>query len=233
VGPSPLKILAVDKEKLLLLALSRACKGRLIDIRTAMTSEQALAAIDHCHFDLFMFDLDLKDHSRLELLKYIDEHCPYVPIIFMTTSDVKSCKLNNAIQTTRKQGSWHLLGKPFSLDRMIGLVEMIFQDQGDVKLCLNSLTHNYDQEKRQLFRRPHVQSVNFSFKTIVDGDSRRISSKGILTDINDGGSGMLAHEQLQPEQVISFADNFQKQNGIVAWSHMIEKKTCRFGIQFC
>jgi len=229
---SLLKILAVDDDKLILWALEKACKGRELDVKTATSVELALEEIGKQHFDLFLIDFNLRDKGHLELLEAIDSCCPYVPIIIMTTTDAESCELNDLIRSTRKKGAWHVLEKPFSLDKMISFIEVIFQDQGNVKVCLNSLTHNYDQEKRQKLRRPYVQAVNFSFKTIVDGVSRRVVSKGILTDISDSGSCLLAHEQLQPDQVISFEDEDLKQCGFISWSVPIEEETFRCGLQF-
>jgi len=233
MSPDPLKILAVDDEHLLLKALERAVKGRSLEINTAATTRQALEEIERCDFDLFMLDFDIDDQDRQDLLQTIDERCPFIPIIIMTTSDRKSPELNEAIKSRRKQGSWHLLEKPFSLDRLISYVDVIFQNQGNVKYCPNSLSVSYDQEKRYEFRRPHVQPVNFSFKSMIDGVVRRISANGILTDISDCGTGILAHKQVHPEQVISFENEFIKQNGIVAWSVMLDSETCRFGVQFC
>jgi DNA-binding response OmpR family regulator len=233
MSPDPLKILAIDDEHLLLRALERAGKGRSLEINTAATTGQALEEIERCDFDLFMLDFDIDDQDRQDLLQTIDERCPFIPIIIMTTSDRKSADLNEAIRSRRKQGSWHLLEKPFSLDRLISYVDVIFQNQGNVKYCPNSLSVSYDQEKRYEFRRPHVQPVNFSFKSKIDGADKRISTNGILTDISECGSGILAHQQVHPEQVISFEDEFIKQNGIVAWSVMLDNETCRFGVQFC
>lgn len=229
----PLKILAVDDEQLLLWALKRACKERALDICTAVSTEQALNEIELCHFDLFLLDFDLKDQSRLALLKEIDERCPYVPIIIMTTSDTKSSELNDAIRAVRKQGAWHLLEKPFRLDRMISFVEVIFQDHGSVKLCLTDLSHNYDNEKRHHTRRPHVLAVNFSLKAIVEGEQQVTDATGILTDISDCGIGLLSHAPLDRDQIISFGGDLKEQYGIVAWSSMIENQTCRAGIRLC
>jgi len=144
VIPIPLKILAVDDEQLLLYALDRAFKRRSLGITTATSNEQALAEIERCDFDLFLLDFDLNRQSCLELLRAVDECCPYVPIILMTTSAKDSVQLNDFIRATRKHGAWHLLEKPFSLDRMNVLIEVIFQDQGNVKYGLNSMMHNYD-----------------------------------------------------------------------------------------
>ncbi len=233
MNTTSMRILAVDDEQLLLWALERACKGRFLDIRTAVTTEQAIEAVKGCDFDLFLLDFDLKDPSRLELLKAIDNCCPYVPIIIMTTSDTKSCELNDLIRETRKHGAWHLLEKPFSLDRMISFIELIFRDQDNVKVSLKSLMHNYEHEKRHTFRRPHVQPVNFSYETINNGVSTRVSARGILTDISRTGSGMLAYEPLQPDQVITFEDEALQKCGAVSWSVMIEENTYRCGVQFC
>ena len=230
---SLLKILAVDDDQLILWALERACKGRDLDVKTASTTEQALAAIEKSHFDLFLLDFSLRDKGQLELLEAIDSCCPYVPIIIMTTADAESCEFNDLIRTTRKKGAWHVLEKPFSLDKMISFIEVIFQDHGNVKVCLNSLTHNYDQENRQKLRRPHVKAVNFSFKSIVDGVSTRVTSRGILTDISDTGVCLLAHERLEPQQVISFDDENLQHCGFVSWSVPIEDTTYRCGVQFC
>jgi DNA-binding NtrC family response regulator len=233
MSAAQLKILAIDDEQLLLLALQRAGRGRALDIKTATTIQQALTEIEHCHYDLFLLDFDLNDPGRLALLAAIDERCPYVPIIFMTTVDKKSPELNESIRAVRKRGAWHLLEKPFSLDKMVNFIGMIFQDRNDMAIRPQIPAHNYDQEKRSQNRRPHVQPVSFSFKSIIEGVSSRVSAMGILTDISDSGTGILANAQVKPEQVVSFEDNFIRQNGIVAWSVMINKETCRFGVQFC
>lgn len=230
---SLLKILVVDDEPLILWALERACNGRNLCVTTATTSEYALAAVEKSHFDLFVLDFGMRNQEQLELLEAIDRDCPYVPIIIMTTTATESCELNDLIRATRKHGAWHILEKPFSLDKLISFIEVIFRDHGKVKVCLNSLAHNYEHEKRQTFRRPHVQAVNFSFTSIVDGISTRVMSRGILTDISDTGSCILAHEQLQPEQVISFENESLQQCGLVSWSAPIEKETYRCGVQFC
>lgn len=231
MNASPLKILAVDDEQLLLWALERACEGRALNITTANSNQQALAEIELCLFDLFLIDFDLRDPNRLELLKAIDQRCPYVPIIFMTTADMNSCELNDAIRAARKQGAWHLMEKPFSLDRMTSFIEVIFQDRDNVKLCVNNLSHNYDHEKRLKFRHPHVQKVDMSYSLVVDGEEKKISAAGILTDISDSGLGLLSHSPLNRDLVLKFEEEQIRHCGIVAWSCRLDTTTCRAGIR--
>lgn len=227
-----LKILAVDDESLILWALEKACAGRALDITTANGTEQAFAALDLHSYDLFLLDLDLKDLDRYELLQAIDERFPYVPVIVMTAADTRSCELNDRIRATRRHGAWHLLEKPFNLDRLLGFIEVVLHDCGNVRVSLNALTQHYESEKRQLFRRSHVQPVRFTFESRVEGAPARVTARGILTDISDGGSGILAHDRLQPDQPIRFEDEGLRQDGVVSWSEMIEDGTFRYGVKF-
>lgn len=229
----PLKILAIDDEQLLLWALKRAGRERSLDIVTAATTEQAVSEMAASHYDLFLLDFDLKDESRQELLKLIDENCPYVPVIIMTTADTRSCELNDAIRGVRKQGAWHLLEKPFSLDRLVNFIEVIFQAEASIKLCLTDLTHNYDTEKRHHLRRPHVLPLSFTLRTIVNGAQEKVGSTGILTDISDCGIGLLSHLPLKQDQVLCFGSELSEQCGIVAWCRMIDEQTCRAGVHLC
>lgn len=233
MNPPPLKILAVDNEQLLLWALKRAGRGRALEIDTAATTEQALAEIKRSHFDLFLLAVDLKDQNSQLLLQTIDDCCPYVPIIVMTTSDVKSCRLNDAIKAVRKHGAWHMLEKPFSLDRLITYIDVIFQDQARARLCVDELTHNYESEKRQKLRRPHVQSVAFSFTSIIDGEQVKTFTSGIVTDISDCGLGILTRFPLEQDLVINFGESLMNQCGVVAWRNILEEQTCRTGIRLC
>lgn len=230
---TPISILAVDDEQLILWALERACKDRSLNIKTAESAERALKMLSQDHFDLFLIDFDLKDPTRLDLLQAVDEHCPYRPIIIMTTNDSRSTELHDAIRSVRKKGAWHLLEKPFSLDSLIGFIDLVTRDEGDVKVCLSDLTHNYDQERRRQHRRLHVQPVNYSFKTIVDGAMQRVISKAILTDISNAGSCMLIQEPLQPDQIIHFEDESLSHCGRVSWCLPIEDETYRCGVHFC
>ena len=233
MSPAPLKMLAVDNELLLLTALERAFKNRSIEITTAATMPQAMAEIGKRQHDLFLLELNMIEPNSLELLKTIDVCCPYVPIIIMTTSDTDSIELHETISTLRKHGTWHLLDKPFSLDRLLHSIEQILKEKLGCSPNTYPLTQNYGKERRKQFRHPHVQPVNFTFTTFLDGVSTRVASKGILTDVSDGGYCLLVHERLQPDLVLTFDDESLRACGSVSWSMMIEAGTCRCGVQFC
>ncbi|MFO7981881.1 MAG: response regulator [Desulfuromonadales bacterium] len=228
-----LKILAMEDEPLLLHALERACRGRHLELKTAATAEEVLAETECHRYDLFLLGLDLEIPQHIELLKKVDERCAYVPIIVMAMADADTSGLHDVIRSVRKQGAWHLLEKPFRLENLFGFVDEMVRDHEEPDLPGHFMSHNYDREKRRALRRSHIQSVNFSYKTISQGDARRISITGILTDISEGGFGVLSRESLRPGQVVRFDDDFSREMGIVAWSAMVEKGTCRSGVKFC
>lgn len=229
----PFKILAVDNRQLLLWSLKRAFKGRALNLDTASTTEQALVEIDLNSYDLFILDFDLNDRKQQELLAKIDATCPFVPIIFMTACDTHSSDFDRTIKDLRKQGEWHLLEKPFNLDRLFSFIEAIFLDKDHILHGLKYLEHNYDSEKRQQIRQPHVQPVTFTYKYVADGKEIIAKETGIVTDLNDYGVGLITHTMLRHEQVISFGETLDKQFGIVSWCNMIEPETCRAGIRLC
>lgn len=233
MADKPLKILAIDDEQLLLWALERAFKEKELLINTATTAEQALEKISLNHYDLFLLHFGLKNQNCQKLLKQIDERCPYIPIIIMTTGDMNSAELNEEIRSVRKQGAWHLLEKPFRLDKLVGSVEHIFQEQHLIKLSLPDLSHNFDHEKRNYVRRPHVLPMNLRIKQILDGQTKEIVTQSILTDISECGVGLLSNSPLETEQIVGFGGELKEQYGIVAWCNMIEAGTCRAGIRLC
>jgi len=228
-----LKVLVMDDEQLLLHALNRACRGRLLDITTATSVEEVLEKIEGCRYDLFLFGLELELPRHLELLKEIDERCPYVPIVIMTIADTDLSGLHDVIRSVRKHGVWHLLEKPFRLESLFGFLDAMIRDKERVNLPEEFLVHDYEQEKRCVARRNHIRSVNFSYNTIAEGAARRITTTGILTDISECGSCILSSEPLRPGLVVSFGDDPLRKTGIVAWSVMVEKGTCRSGVRFC
>jgi len=230
---APLKVLAIDDEQLLLWALEKAFKGRKLQINTASTTEQALAHLEQCHYDLFLLNFNLKDQKSQVLLEKIDNLCPYVPIIIMTTCDVTSCQLKDAVQSVRKQGAWHLLEKPFRLERLISFVELLFHSQTCIKPNQSNLVHNYDHEKRQHLRRPYVTPMSLRIKNIIDGENKEVVTQSIITDISKCGIGLLSPSPLERDQVIGLGGELKEQYGIVAWCKMIETNTCLAGIRLC
>ncbi|SHJ27091.1 Response regulator receiver domain-containing protein [Malonomonas rubra DSM 5091] len=233
MNPPPLKILAFDSEQLLLWALKRAGKSRSLEIETASSLPQAYNEIEQHHFDLYLIAYDSRDKNRLKLLQAIDEKYPYVPIIIMTTNEVNCYHLNDEIKSVRHHGSWHLLEKPFRLEKILGFIDLLFHNVEHLKKAAPDLVHHFDNEKRGQFRRSHILPLDYSYPSIVKGKEIKTYTSGIVTDISDCGLGLLSRSPLEEEMLIQFGDTMLRQYGIVAWSTKLEKETYRAGIKLC
>jgi len=231
--PGARKILVVDDDMLILLALSRAFRHRLLDISTAASAVHALALMKETRFDLFILDLDLQGHSGFELLSEIDNRFPYVPIIMTTTADVNSAELSEEIASLRKKGVWHLLEKPFRLDNLNLLIEKNLEQQNGKLIRNLTKSHSHGEDKRNHLRKAHIMPAKLSFEVIKDGELVRETVNAILTDISDGGVGLLTEIPLEYSQVVSFEDTLERKCGVVTWSALVEDQTCRAGIHFC
>jgi CheY-like chemotaxis protein len=233
MGAGARKILVVDDDMLILLALSRAYRSRLLDITTAANACHAMTLMESTRFDLFILDLDLHGHSGFELLAVIDERFPYIPVIITTAADVNSAELTGEIATIRKKGIWHLLEKPFRLELLNSLIEKNL-NQAEDKL-LRNLTHSqgHGADQRLNQRRPHIMPARFSYEVIRDGELIRETVKAILTDISTGGVGLLTDFHLEQSQIVRFDDSLEGRCGVVTWSAAVGDQTCRAGIHFC
>jgi CheY-like chemotaxis protein len=227
------KILVVDDDMLILLALERAYRNRHLDITTAASADHALSLLNSTRFDLFVVDLDLDNRSGFQLLQTLDERFPYIPIILNTAADITSNELSQEITRIRKKGVWHLLEKPFSLDLLNGMIEK-FLDQQDNRLTLNlNQSHTHGEEQRSYRRKAHIMPTNLSFDAICAGELIRETVKVILTDVSDCGVGLLTNRPLEKSQVVRFDDALGQKCGVVAWSMVVSDLTCRAGVQFC
>ena len=123
MGKRPWQVQVITSEIVIQLALARAYRSKPVDIITAAKSEQALSQIDVFDFDLFVLDLDFKDGCSLSLLQTMTERAVEAPVILLTTGKVESRTLILQIEQIRPVGCWHLLEKPFDLQKLSGLIE--------------------------------------------------------------------------------------------------------------
>lgn len=106
----PVKILLVDDETETLQALQLGLEDEAYSILTASSRNEGLQRIKSEEFDIVITDLKLKDGSGLDLLEYLQEQQPQVPVIIMTAyGSIESTKV------ALRSGAYDYLAKPFSL----------------------------------------------------------------------------------------------------------------------
>ena len=69
-------ILVVDKDPLILYALTKALKDDGCEVKTAETSSDAIEKLSYCPYDVCLLDGQLTDLNGLDLIKVINDICP-------------------------------------------------------------------------------------------------------------------------------------------------------------
>ncbi len=226
---APRKVLLIDSEMLIHLAVSQAYRDSGPYFITASSAREALVKMDIFTFDLFLLALDLKDEDSLKLLQIIDRRYPDAPMILMANNTSEYCNLIEEIEKARKHGSWQLIEKPFNIDILTILIERCLyeRDRAEQREALSSY------EQRNHLRNSHVQTVQLFIDTTEQGYRQEKSVKATLTDISDGGLGLITKYPLKKSQPIRFSSSSLGKSGIVAWTSLMENQICRAGIQFC
>lgn len=227
---APRKVLLIDSEMLIHLAVSQAYRDSGPYFITATSAGEALKKMDIFSFDLFLLALDLKDEDSLRMLQIIDQRFPDAPVILMTNNNTDYCSLIERIEETKKQGTWQLIEKPFNLDILTILIERCLYErdrsQGE------PLEEQAGAEKRNFLRSSYVQTVELFVNATVQGYKKEKVVKATLTDVSDGGLGLITKYPLKRSQQVRFANSSFGKAGVIAWSAAMDNHICRAGVQF-
>jgi DNA-binding NtrC family response regulator len=228
----PRKVLLIDSEMLIHLAVSQAYQDSGPYFITSFSAGEALNKMDIFSFDLFLLSLDLNDQDSMELLEIIDQRFPEAPVILMANNDTDYSHLIERIEATKKQGSWQLIEKPFNLDILTILIERSLYEHDQNKR--QQLAHEQSRaEKRNYLRNPHVQSIQLFVDALDKAVEICQPVKATLTDISEGGLGLVTKIPLQLAQTVRLTDASMDKTGVVAWTVPMDDHICLAGIQFC
>jgi two-component system nitrogen regulation response regulator GlnG len=116
------KLLIVDDERNVLYSLERALRQNDLEIVTAQTGREGLAAIPTKRPDVVLLDVQLPDQSGLEVLQQLQKIDARLPVIIMTAHGTA----DTAIEAM-KHGAFDYILKPWKLDELKDLVERALQ----------------------------------------------------------------------------------------------------------
>lgn len=232
MGKRPWQVQVITSEIVIQLAVARAYRSKPVDIITAAKSEQALSQIDVFAFDLFVLDLDFKDGCSLSLLKTMTERDVAAPVILLTTGEVESRSLKRQIEQIRPAGCWHLLEKPFELQKLSGFIERGLLERQSA-CCFKADSHSpAGAEQRRCRRFSRQERINL-FPAKGENDSGPATeTSATMTDISLGGFGVMTEKPLLSGQTLSFNEKFMYNSGIVIWTRTEETGRCRAGVSF-
>lgn len=229
---APRKVLLIDSEMLIPLAVSQAYRDVGPYFITATSVDEALRKMELFRFDLFLLALNLDDTASLRLLQIIDERFPQAPVILMTNQESEYCELIERIGATKKQGTWYLLEKPFNVDTLTVLVEKCL-NKGNQTDGSRPFSSEEDYEKRNHLRDSQVQTIQLFIESLGAGDQQTTQVKATLTDISHGGLGLITRYLLKKSQPVKISNTQLGKTGVVAWTTTMDNHICRAGVQFC
>lgn len=112
------KILIVDDEVLMRNFLVEALKRKGLEAVTAENGQKALDLLRNQSFDLVITDMKMPGLTGMDVLKYVKEVSPRTLVIVVTAFGT----IENAVEAM-KNGAFHYLIKPFSLESLIANIE--------------------------------------------------------------------------------------------------------------
>jgi two-component system nitrogen regulation response regulator GlnG len=115
-------LLVIDDEESVRYSFRRVFEGEGVQVLTASTAAEGLAAIREHDPDVVVLDLQLPDRSGLELFKDVQAQDSKRPVIFITAHG----SADTAIETM-KMGAFDYLVKPVDLDRLSQVLARAFE----------------------------------------------------------------------------------------------------------
>lgn len=112
------KILVVDDEVIMRNFLVEALKRKGLEAIAAESGEKAFQLLKEQSFDLVITDMKMPSVTGMDVLKYVKEISPRTLVIVITAFGT----IENAVEAM-KNGAFHYLIKPFSLESLIANIE--------------------------------------------------------------------------------------------------------------
>ena len=169
------KILIVDDESEMRIALETTLKREDYQLVCAEDGKQALDLFEDDAFDLVLTDVRMPKLSGLELLRAVKERSPKIPVVMMTAYGT----IDNAVEAM-KEGAFDYLikGSGFSADVLVSTVKraflnpqdyvppvrpMGFIDKADSIITKKIVTQNEEMKKLLKF----AENVAYSKSTVL------------------------------------------------------------------
>ncbi len=166
------KVLIVDDESEMRVALETTLKREGYETRTAEDGMEALKFFANNHFDVVVSDVKMPHLNGVDLLRAIKQKSPKTNVIMMTAYG----DIDNAVEAMRT-GAYDYLLKPFSADILISTIKRAFVEsftqpvasqsvvQAQVKSPLARKIVTQNEEMKSLLKL--VENVAYSKSTVL------------------------------------------------------------------
>ena len=120
--PRPWRILLCDDSPVERLALGHVLRKAGYDVDEAGDAESALLYLKHRQVDLLILDLQMPGRDGFDVLKYLQEHRPGLPVILM--SGMPLDQIQHKMHTLPRMELPPFLIKPVDVEQVLELVEL-------------------------------------------------------------------------------------------------------------
>lgn len=225
-------ILVVDKDPLILYALTKALKDDGCEVETADTFEGAIEKLSARPYDLCLVDAQLEEFDGFGLRKVINGTSPGAKIIYLTTDTLISPVVSETKQEAMAPEDYYFIPKPFAICDITDIVGRVFNGEEENIISTDFFRMDEGEDSRRHPRTPGDGDICFQLSVIHEGICNRLSMKAEVIDISDSGIGMLTAYPLRENQVVGFDGKMNNRVGVVAWSRMVGEESFRVGIRF-
>ena len=152
---NPVRVLVVDDEELFRRSIGKELNRMGYSVRTAETSQEALAELHSFPPDVVLLDIRLPDQDGLELLRTIKDLDPSIEVIMLTASGgidtVVSCM---------RTGAYHHLLKPATLTEIDTIIQKAYEKR---TLEIENRDPRYTSSLPLSWRHPHWKFSGFDY----------------------------------------------------------------------
>ncbi len=121
---APKRILVIDDEPVIRAGIRRILEAESFQVETFSNGQTALKRLQHETFDLVVTDLKMPGISGMDVLKFIKQHHPGLPVVFITGYS----SVDTAIEAI-KQGAVDYLAKPFKNEDIVKVIRTALEKQ--------------------------------------------------------------------------------------------------------
>ena len=178
MGEMPKRLLVVDDEPKLLLAVAAVLRAEGFDVTTARNGRDALMQIARSVPDLVVSDILMPQMDGFALARHLRsaDHTKLVPIVFLTAKDDRRDRVEGF-----RTGVDAYLAKPFEPDELVAVIRSILERVERTQAAIANLVGKGSEEEEPLVRDEELTDAEWR---VAEAVARGRSNKEIAAALN-------------------------------------------------
>ena len=174
----PKRLLVVDDEPKLLLAVAAVLRSEGFDVTTARNGRDALVQIAKSVPDLVVSDILMPQMDGFALARHLRsaDHTKLVPIVFLTAKDDRRDRVEGF-----RTGVDAYLAKPFEPDELVAVIRSILERVERTQAAIANLVGKEAEEEESLIRDEELTDAEWR---VAESVARGRSNKEIAASLN-------------------------------------------------